>query len=73
MKSQNTKSKRNKKEVTRSLCEKSLTCQKTIEKKIEGWVGKAKGSLQILYKHGWIDEERLGEYTISGKKTNMVY
>jgi hypothetical protein len=43
--------------------------QKKLQPKIiEGWVGKAKGSLQILYEGGWIDASRLGDYTIAGKK-----
>jgi hypothetical protein len=62
------------KKKLQDLCARNhLPVKKMIEKKIQGWIGKAKGSLQILYERGWIDEERLSEYTISGKKTNMVY
>jgi hypothetical protein len=38
---------------------------------IEGWVGKAKGSLQILYERGWIDPTNLGCYTNKGVKDAM--
>ena len=39
------------------------------EKKIiEGWVGKPKGSLQLLYERGYIDPTNWKDYTNSGKK-----
>ena len=34
----------------------------------EGWVGKAKGALQVLYERGWIDPENIGKYTWKGTK-----
>ena len=36
----------------------------------EGWVGKPKGALQILYERGWVDPQRLGDYTWKGKDKN---
>jgi hypothetical protein len=36
----------------------------------EGWVGKAKGALQILYERGFIDKEHHKmKYTMDGKKS----
>ena len=35
----------------------------------EGWVGKPKGALQILYERGWIDPDKIGQYTKKGRKT----
>ena len=35
---------------------------------IEGWVGKLKGMLQVLWERGFIDEGNLQQYTIDGKK-----
>jgi hypothetical protein len=37
----------------------------------EGWVGKAKGSLQILYERGWIDPEQWWRYTDKGQLDEM--
>ena len=34
----------------------------------EGWVGKPKGALQILFKRGWIDLENINKYTWKGRK-----
>jgi hypothetical protein len=39
-----------------------------VDKTQLGWEGPLKGLLQILWEHGWIDENNLGRYTISGKK-----
>ena len=33
----------------------------------EGWVGKPKGSLQVLYERGWIDPNDISKYTAKGK------
>ena len=33
----------------------------------EGWVGKLKGALQILFERGWVDPQKIGEYTWKGK------
>ena len=34
----------------------------------EGWVGKPKGMLQVLWERGHIDETRIKQYTVNGKK-----
>jgi hypothetical protein len=31
------------------------------------WTGTPKGSLQLLYEWGWIDVEKLSQYTVNGK------
>ena len=46
-----------------------LTCSKEAVK--EGWLGKSKGLLQVLWERGWIDELRLGEYTLKGTKNQL--
>jgi hypothetical protein len=38
-----------------------------VDKVIEGWMGKPKGSLQLLYEQGWIDVNKLNQYIINGK------
>ena len=37
----------------------------------EGWVGKPKGSFQILYERGWIDPSNLSKYIEKGTKGAM--
>lgn len=47
----------------------------TSEEKVidEGWIGKPKGALQILFERGWIDPKQIGSYTLKGKKiSNMM-
>ena len=46
----------------------------TIEEHViePGWVGSAKGLLQVLWERGWIDVAKLGEYSINGKKTKWM-
>jgi hypothetical protein len=43
-----------------------------VDKTQLGWEGPLKGLLQILWEHGWIDENNLGRYTISGKKMSLA-
>jgi hypothetical protein len=43
----------------------------TKEKIWEGWVGKPKGSLQILYKWGWVDPDEWRKYTDKGRLDEM--
>jgi hypothetical protein len=43
----------------------------TEEKILEGWVGKPKGSLQVLYERGWIDPEQWRMYTDKGRMDEM--
>ena len=50
------------------LCKQNnLPIKKQVDKVIEGWVGKSKGSLQLLYERGWIDVDKLKQYTVNGK------
>jgi hypothetical protein len=46
----------------------NLPTKKTVDKIQEGWVNKQKGCLQILYERGWIDESKISQYTMYGKK-----
>ena len=46
-----------------------LTCR--IEVVEEGWVGRPKGLLQVLWERGWIDEKRISEYSLKGTKNQM--
>ena len=39
----------------------------------EGWVGKAKGSLQILFERGWINPDCIHLYTAKGKKSSVIH
>jgi hypothetical protein len=43
----------------------------TEEKIREGWVGKPKGSLQILYERGWVDPDKWKKYTDKGRLDEM--
>ena len=45
-----------------------LAVKKSIPKIAEGWEGKPKGALQILYERGWINPSMISHYTASGKK-----
>ena len=38
----------------------------------EGWIGKPKGALQLLFERGWIDPTQIGSYTLKGKKISNV-
>jgi len=48
--------------------------EKEIELKVtrplikEGWEGKPKGMLQILWERGWIDDKQLSKYSVPGSK-----
>ena len=37
----------------------------------EGWLGKPKGLLQVLWERGWVDEKKIGEYSLKGQKHQM--
>ena len=50
-------------------------CQYNLEKITvikEGWCGKPKGSLQVLYERGWIDKSKLSLYTLNGSKVESI-
>ena len=37
----------------------------------EGWLGKPKGFLQVLWERGWIDKNNVSKYTLKGKAEQM--
>ena len=37
----------------------------------EGWLGKPKGLLQVLWERGWINEKKKNEYSLKGKASQM--
>ncbi len=43
------------------------------QKEEEGWEGRPKGMIQILWERWWIDERRLNDYTVNGKKGCLGY
>ncbi len=49
-----------------------IDIQKQVRTKTEGWVGKPKGLLQVLWERGWIDPSKpLESYTVNGKKDHF--
>ena len=53
----------------KKLCDQNgMPTSEYIPKIQQGWVGKQKGLLQILWERGWVDISRLGKYTIDGSK-----
>jgi hypothetical protein len=42
-----------------------------IPKIIQGWQGRPKGMLQVLWECGFIDEQNLNQYTINRRKDEM--
>ena len=46
-----------------------LTCW--IEVIEEGWVGRPRGLLQVLWERGWINQKRISEYTLKGRAHQM--
>ena len=55
----------------------NIATTKKIQKTEEGWVGKAKGMLQILYERGYIDKEKVSHprsmpYSKNGKKVHYT-
>ena len=47
----------------------SIPLSISYEEVIAGWEGKAKGSLQVAWKRGFIDESNLKSYLAKGGKT----
>lgn len=55
-----------------NLCKNNnLPLTKTVTKVEEGWSGKAKGALQILYERGWIDPKKSHMYYTKAGKTDI--
>ncbi len=51
------------------LCEANqIPIMEETQKVQQGWGGKQKGLLQVLWERGWIDATRLSQYTIDGTK-----
>ena len=62
---------KNKRELVQ-LCEQHhIAITKTVEKIKEGWVGKTKGLLQVLWERGFIDNSNLKQYSLTGKKDDL--
>ena len=56
------------KKQLQQICNNNNISIKVLAPKIkEGWVGKAKGKLQILWERGWIDTDNVPKYTDQGK------
>jgi hypothetical protein len=56
-----------KKELQKRYEEAGISVQITIQEITEGWEGKPKEMLQILFERGFINPERMNEYTVDGK------
>jgi hypothetical protein len=48
--------------------EKGIATFRLVPKVDEGWVGKPKGLLQVLWERGWIDPDNVKAYTMKGQK-----
>jgi hypothetical protein len=59
------------KQIQQKAVQLHLPIKYTYDVILEGWMGKPKGSLQILYERGWIDPTDLSSYTLEGKKDDM--
>jgi hypothetical protein len=57
----------NKNELQKCCNEAGISLQITIQESIKGWEGKFKGMLQILFKRGFTNPERMNEHTVGGK------
>ena len=63
----NTKGK-NKKELMTLCSQHEIPITEEVTKINEGWEGKAKGLLQVLWERGFIDGNNLKKYSLTGKK-----
>ena len=59
----------NKKQLQDRCQQLNIPITKEESKIVEGWVGKQKGALQVLFERGWIDPSNIGQYTAEGKKS----
>ena len=57
-----------KKELQRLSTLNNIPIEMSVETIIEGWAGKSKGMLQILFERGYIDPTKMDEYSVKGKK-----
>ena len=58
-------------ELERIAKEKNIALTYEFSVKKEGWMGKPKGLLQILWERGFIDENNLHLYSLKGKKKQL--
>ena len=59
---------RGSKKELQDLCKSlNITISVTEPDILEGWVGKPKGALQLLFERGWIDPDNIKMYTAKGK------
>ncbi|KAI2496326.1 hypothetical protein MHU86_18198 [Fragilaria crotonensis] len=62
---------KNKRELVDLCRANDIACTRTAEKIKEGWMGKAKGLLQVLWERGKIDSTRVKQYSLTGKKDDF--
>jgi hypothetical protein len=56
-----------KKELQRLCILNNVPIEMSIEGIVEGWEGRAKGMLQILFRRGMIDPSKMTNYTVDGR------
>ena len=61
---------KNKTELVQLCVSNDISVKKQIQKSKEGWEGKSKGLLQVLWERGLIDGNNLNNYTLTGKRKN---
>ena len=66
----NTKGK-NKKELVALCVNNDILTNREVPRTKEGWVGKAKGLLQVLWERGFINTNELSSYTLTGRKNEL--
>ena len=54
--------------IQQRALEVGLPIQETKQKIVEGWEGKPKGLLQVLWERGLVDQNRLDKYTLNGQQ-----
>jgi hypothetical protein len=61
-------------DLQRAATNHGLPIEEISQKVLEGWEGKPKGLLQVLWERGWVDNSNgraLNYYTISGRKNEF--
>ena len=62
---------KNKRELVELCQHHNIAIKKAVEKVKEGWEGKPKGLLQVLWERGLIDGNNLKQYSLTGKKDDL--
>jgi len=62
---------KNKRELVELCQHHNIAIKKAVEKVKEGWEGKPKGLLQVLWRRGLIDGNNLKQYSLTGKKDDL--